>query len=80
MEVKPTAGAMQLNRMVGAYSIAIVLVATCTWSMTDGTNEWERSYCHSRFRCILKCKSGTRTGTSSAGQVSRKHEDRTIRM
>lgn len=74
MEVKPTAGAMQLNRMVGAYSIAIVLVATCTWSMR------ERSYCHSQFRCIVKCKSGTRTGTSSAGQVSRKHEDRTMRM
>lgn len=28
MEVLPTAGAMQLNRMVGAYSNAMVLVAT----------------------------------------------------
>lgn len=79
MEVKPTAGAMQLNRIVGAYSRAIVLVATCMWSMTDG-NEWEKSYCHCRFRCIVKCKSGARTGASSAGQVSRKPEDRAIRM
>ena len=28
IDVSPTAGAMQLNRMVGAYSNAIVLVAT----------------------------------------------------
>lgn len=28
MDVLPTAGAMQLNRIVGAYSNAMVLVAT----------------------------------------------------
>lgn len=30
IDVFPTAGQMQLNRIVGAYSSAIVLVATCT--------------------------------------------------
>jgi hypothetical protein len=38
MEVLPTAGAMQLNRIVGAYSRAIVLVATYrTFSVLGGS-------------------------------------------
>lgn len=43
IEVFPTAGQMQLNRIVGAYSRAIVLEATYNVSLTGLKNTFQQT-------------------------------------
>jgi hypothetical protein len=61
---------MQLNRIFGAYSRAIVLEAICSvveFGTHDGMDD---SYVDSRFRSIVESESGSRASAASAFESS----------
>lgn len=66
IDVFPTAGQMQLNRIVGAYSNAIVLVATYELVSRCVTSRIQNPDFNSSLGSIIKCEPRSRPSTASA--------------